>query len=47
VSEAVANASEKQKALLKEGSLVVLREVAGARSVARYHRSRIIEINLV
>ena len=30
VSEAVANAFEKQKALPKEGSLVVLREVAGA-----------------
>ena len=33
VSEAVASAFEKQKALLKEGSLVVLREVAGARFV--------------
>ena len=30
VSEAVANAFEEQKALPKEGSLVVLREVAGA-----------------
>ena len=30
VSEAVASAFEKQKALPKEGSLVVLREVAGA-----------------
>ncbi len=29
-SEAVANAFEKQKALPKEGSLVVVREVAGA-----------------
>jgi hypothetical protein len=34
VSEAVANAFEKQKALPKEGSLVVVREVAGARSVS-------------
>ena len=44
VSEAVANAFEKQKALPKEGSLVVLREVAGARFVSRYHCARIREI---
>jgi hypothetical protein len=43
VSEAVADAFEKQKALPKEGSLVVLREVAGARYVSRYHRTRIRE----
>jgi len=30
VSEAVANAFEKQKALPKEGSLVVVRDIAGA-----------------
>ncbi len=30
VSEAVANAFEKKKALPKEGSLVVLRDIAGA-----------------
>jgi hypothetical protein len=33
VSDAVADAFEKQKALPKEGSLVVLRDIAGARSV--------------
>ena len=43
VSEAVANAFEKQKALPKEGSLVVLREVAGARFVSRYDAARIRE----
>ncbi|MGZ5335917.1 MAG: hypothetical protein ACXWFV_10840, partial [Solirubrobacterales bacterium] len=43
VSEAVANAFEKQRALPKEGSLVVLTEVAGARFVSRYHRTRIRE----
>jgi hypothetical protein len=35
VSEAVANAFEKQKALPKEGSLVVLRDIAGARYLLR------------
>ena len=30
VSEAVANAFEKQKALPKEGSLVIVRDIAGA-----------------
>lgn len=44
-SEAVANAFEKQKALPKEGSLVVVREVAGARFVPHYHRTRIREIS--
>jgi hypothetical protein len=44
VSEAVAGAFEKQKALPKEGSLVVLREVAGARFVSRYDRPKIREI---
>ena len=43
VSEVVASAFEKQKALPKEGSLVVLREVAGARYVSRYDRARIVE----
>jgi hypothetical protein len=33
VSEAVAEAFEKQKALPKEGSLVVVRDIAGARYV--------------
>ena len=41
VSEAVAGAFEKQKALPKEGSLVVVRDIAGARSVSRYDRTRI------
>ena len=44
VSEAVAGAFEKQKALPKEGSLVVVRDIAGARFVSRYHRPRIREI---
>jgi hypothetical protein len=44
VTEAVADAFEKQKALPKEGSLVVLTEVAGARFVSRYDRTRIREI---
>jgi CRISPR/Cas system CMR subunit Cmr4 (Cas7 group RAMP superfamily) len=43
VSEVVANAFEKQKALPKEGSLVVVRDIAGARFVSRYHRTRIRE----
>jgi hypothetical protein len=37
------DAFEKQKALPKEGSLVVLREVAGARSVSHYDRARVRE----
>ncbi|MGZ5376018.1 MAG: hypothetical protein ACXWEF_06170, partial [Solirubrobacterales bacterium] len=41
-SEAIADAFEKQKALPKEGSLVVLREVAEARYVSRDH-PRIVE----
>ena len=41
VSEAVANAFEKKRALPKEGSLVVLRDIAGARFVSRYHRPKI------
>ena len=45
VSDAVASASEKQKALLKEGLLVVPREVAGSRSVPRYDATRIHETN--
>ena len=44
VSEAVANAFEKQKALPKEGSLVVVRDIAGARSVSRYDSPRIREL---
>ena len=40
VSEAVASAFENQKALPKEGSLVVLREVAGAGFASRYHLPR-------
>lgn len=43
VSEAVASAFEKQKALPKEGLLVVPKEVAGARFVPRYHPTRIRE----
>jgi hypothetical protein len=43
VSEAVASAFEKKKALPKEGSLVVLTDIAGARFVSRYHRTRIRE----
>jgi hypothetical protein len=43
VSEAVADAFEKQKALPKEGSLVVVTDIAGARFVSRYHRTRIRE----
>ena len=43
VSEAVASAFEKKRALPKEGSLVVLRDIAGARSVSRDHRTRIRE----
>ena len=43
VSEAVASAFEKKKALPKEGSLVVLTDIAGARYVSRYHRTRIRE----
>jgi hypothetical protein len=39
----VANAFEKKKALPKEGSLVVLRDIAGARSVSRYDLTRIRE----
>ncbi len=42
VSEAVANAFEDTKALQKEGSAVVVRDIAGARFVSRYH-PRIIE----
>jgi hypothetical protein len=42
VSEAVANAFENAKALQKEGSAVVTRDIAGARFVSRYH-PRIIE----
>jgi hypothetical protein len=45
VSEAVASAFEQKKALPKEGSLVVLRDIAGARFVSRYHRTRIREIS--
>jgi hypothetical protein len=44
VSEAVASALEKKKALPKEGSLLVLRDIAGARFVSRYHHPRIREI---
>ena len=43
VSETVAAAFEKKEALPKEGSLVVLRDIAGARSVSRYHPTRIRE----
>ena len=42
VSEAVADAFENAKALQAEGSSVVVKEVAGARFVSRYH-ARIIE----
>jgi len=41
--DGVADAFEKQKALPKEGSLVVVKEVAGARFVSRYHCARIRE----
>jgi hypothetical protein len=43
VSEAIANAFEKQKALPKEDSLVVVRDIAGAQSVSRYDAPRIRE----
>jgi hypothetical protein len=43
VSETVADAFEKQKALPEEGSLVVLRDIAGARFVSRYDATRIHE----
>jgi hypothetical protein len=43
VSEAISNAFENKKALPKEGSLVVMRDIAGARFVSRYHRLRIRE----
>ncbi|MDP9188196.1 MAG: hypothetical protein M3O25_02990, partial [Actinomycetota bacterium] len=43
VAEAVADAFEKQKVLPEEGSLVVLRDIAGARFVPRYDLPRIIE----
>jgi hypothetical protein len=42
VSEAVAEGFENAKALLAEGSSVVVTEIAGARFVSRYH-PRIIE----
>jgi len=42
ISEAVANAFEKAKALHKEGSAVVAKDIAGARFVSRYH-PRIVE----
>jgi hypothetical protein len=42
VSEAVADAFENAKALQKEGSAVVARDIAGARFVSRYHL-RIVE----
>jgi hypothetical protein len=43
ISEAVATAFEKKRALSKEGSLVVLRDIAGARFVSRYDAARIRE----
>jgi hypothetical protein len=42
VLEAVANAFENAKALQKEGSAVVVRDLAGARFVSRY-QPRIVE----
>ena len=42
VSEAVADAFENAEALLAEGSDVVVRDIAGARFVSRYH-PRIVE----
>jgi hypothetical protein len=42
VSEAVADAFENTKALRKEGSGVVARDIAGARFISRYH-PRIVE----
>jgi hypothetical protein len=44
VSETVAAAFEKKEALPKEGSLVVLRDIAGARFVSRYHPPRVREV---
>jgi hypothetical protein len=41
--DGVADAFEKQKALPEEGSLVVLRDIAGARFVPRYDPTRIRE----
>ncbi len=35
---------EKQKTLPEEGQLVLARDIAGARSVSRYHRTRVREI---
>jgi hypothetical protein len=43
VSEAVAKAFEKKKALAKEGSLVVVKDIAGARFVSRYDPMQIRE----
>jgi post-segregation antitoxin (ccd killing protein) len=43
VSEALAEAFENAKALQKEGSAVVVKDIAGARFVSRYHR-RIVEL---
>ena len=43
VSETVASAFRNTKALPKEGSRVLLKEVAGARSVSRYDRARVVE----
>ena len=42
VSEAVAEAFENTKALRREGSVVAVRDIAGARFVSRYH-PRIVE----
>jgi ATP-dependent DNA ligase len=44
VSEAIADALENAKALRKEGLSVVVTDIAGARYVSRYHRTRIREI---
>jgi len=42
VSEAVADAFENAETLLAKGSEVVVRDIAGARFVSRYH-ARIVE----
>jgi hypothetical protein len=44
VSGTVADAFQKQKALPKEGSLVVPSDIAGARLVSRYHPARFREM---
>ncbi len=46
VSDAVANAFENTRALQKEGSMVVPRDIAGARFVSRYHPRIVAQVAL-